>query len=95
MRALEWTVPALRDLRTVEQWLVENASAEISTRTLQAILGRADFLRRFPQGGPRVTRQEFRSLRVMGTPYILLYRILDDRIQILRIRHEREDWHPA
>lgn len=31
-------------------------------------------------------------LRVIETPNLIFYRRVDDTIEILRIRHEREDW---
>ena len=35
-----------------------------------------------------------RKFAVRGTPYILVYRIVSGAIEILRVRHNREDWRP-
>ncbi|WP_010215170.1 type II toxin-antitoxin system RelE/ParE family toxin [Sphingomonas sp. PAMC 26621] len=36
--------------------------------------------------------KDARKWRISASPYILIYRVLDNRIQILRIRHGRENW---
>jgi plasmid stabilization system protein ParE len=58
---------------------------------LAAIRGQTDILDRFPGVGSPFGA-EGRRLRVRGTPYLLFYRTLSDRVEILRIRHDREQW---
>lgn len=91
MPTLRWTQPAIDDLWAIDEWLVENASGEIALATLASIRFRAAFLENFPHGG-RPIRHGIRMLRVIDTPHLIFYRLLDDELQILRIRHEREDW---
>ena len=91
MPALNWTAPALADLRAIDHWLEENASPEIALRTLATIRFRAGFLENFPHAG-RPLGESMRALRVRDTPYLLLYRLLGEQLDVLRIRHEREDW---
>ena len=91
MPALSWTAPALADLRAIDDWLDENASPEVALRTLATIRLRARFLENFPHAG-RPIGESMRALRVLDTPYLLLYRLLGDQLEVLRIRHEREDW---
>ena len=91
MPALKWTQPAIDDLWAIDAWLVENASGEIALATLASIRFRASFLENFPHGG-RPIEDGIRMLRVIDTPHLILYRIVADAVEILRIRHEREDW---
>lgn len=91
MPRIIWTVPARDDLRKVSDWLEREASPDFSVRTLKAIRQRARFLENFPKGG-RPYRDETRLLRVLGTPYLMRYRISGGVVQILRVHHEREDW---
>jgi len=35
-----------------------------------------------------------RSLRIRRASYVLVYRIRDPAMQILRVRHDRQDWCP-
>ena len=52
---------------------------------------RAYFLQNFPRGG-RPIGEGIRILRVIGTPYLVIYHIEGEAVQVLRIRHEGEDW---
>lgn len=93
MYTLAWTVPALGDLRKIEAWLERERSPAFALRTLMMIRHRARFLEDFPRGG-RPYQGELRVLRILETPYLLRYRILEasGAVQILRVHHEREDW---
>lgn len=92
MRRLEWTKPALSDLRAIDDWLSREAAPDVAIRILTAIRIRADFLLEFPRGGPSLSG-EVHSLRVPRLPYVLLYRLKSDAvIEILRVRHVRQDW---
>ncbi|MBJ6121413.1 type II toxin-antitoxin system RelE/ParE family toxin [Sphingomonas sp. BT553] len=89
--SIEWSRPALIDLRNIGSWLNDQASGEVALRTLSAIRRRATFLETHPHGG-RPEADGLRVLLVRGTPYLIIYRIFADSVQVLRIRHEREDW---
>jgi plasmid stabilization system protein ParE len=91
MREIAWTLPAQADLRRIDSWLTQNRTAEHALRTVLAIRARAGFLEHFPHGG-RPDRDGIRILRVQATPYLILYRLVFDRVEVLRVRHEREDW---
>ena len=91
---VDWTDQALADLASIDAWLTRNASAEIAEAQLARLLNRARSLMDYPRRGPRIGA-EARSMSVAATPYVLVYRVIDDGVQILRIRHNREDWHGA
>jgi len=89
---LSWTAPALSDLRRINTYLAHEASRDVAERVLTAIRERGTSLIDFPFAGPRITGSDSRSLRIHGSPYIIVYRITDRAVQILRIQHERQDW---
>lgn len=91
MPVLVWTQPAVEDVDGIDRWLTANVRGEIAIDMLSAIRLRAHFLESFPHGG-RPIGEGIRVLRVIGTPYLILYRIEGEGVQVLRIRHEREDW---
>jgi len=91
MPVIKWTVSASNDLRSIDAWLSDRAGPDVAVRILTAIRFRADFLRNFPHGG-RPSPGGIRVLRVSETPHLILYRLADDVVEILRVRHEREDW---
>lgn len=92
MPQLDWTEGALADLREIEAWLSERALPEIALVTLIHIRRRAQFLENFPHGGRPIAKGS-RALRVIDTPHIILYRLVGEAVQVLRVQHEREDWH--
>jgi toxin ParE1/3/4 len=91
MRRIVWTAPSLADLRAIELWLEQNASTKVAFRTLLTIRERATFLQDFPSGG-RLEGDGMRALRVYRTPYLILYRMYGGDVEVIRIRHERENW---
>ncbi|RYY24477.1 MAG: type II toxin-antitoxin system RelE/ParE family toxin [Sphingomonadales bacterium] len=91
MLRLVWTLPARADLREINSWLLEHRAPAIALRTIISVRARALFIERFPHGG-RPGADGVRVLRVHATPYLILYRIQRDTVEVLRIRHEREDW---
>lgn len=92
MRKLNWTRTSLADLDHIDEWLSREASPETAVRMLTAIRDRANFLLDFPRGGPPLAEAGFRTLRIHQTPYLFLYRVMEDAIEILRVYHGRENW---
>jgi toxin ParE1/3/4 len=88
---IDWTTPALDDLRHIDAWFTQEADPEWAIRVLGAIRFRSKFLEDFPRGG-RPHRDGQRILRVFETPYLVRYRISGNVVQVLRVHHEREDW---
>jgi plasmid stabilization system protein ParE len=94
MHSITWTPLALADLWVIELWLDENATSLVTVRALSMSSDRVAFLGRFPFGG-RLVAENVRVLRALGTPYLILHRPTSAGIEILRIRHERQDWQDA
>ena len=91
---LNWTDQALADLASIDDWLNRNASPDVTQTQLNRIRIRARSLQDFPRRGAKFG-EDWRVMGVAATPYLLVYRVIDDGVQILRIRHNREDWHGA
>jgi toxin ParE1/3/4 len=89
---LDWTGPALADIREIDRYL-SDYSPETAARLLASILDAADILKSYPAIGPTLDGS-MRSLRVRQSRYILLYRIHDAEVEILRVHHDRQDWRP-
>ncbi|KQM91472.1 hypothetical protein ASE70_15425 [Sphingomonas sp. Leaf22] len=68
-----------------------NVAPVAASEMLAAVRARSTILDNFPGIGRAISGGS-RLLRVQGTPYLLFYRMLPDRVEILRIRHDREDW---
>jgi toxin ParE1/3/4 len=88
---VSWTTPASADLRKINEWLKQETSPRFALQTLAHIRFRAAFLQDFPRGA-RPLKDGTRVLRVLQTPYLIRYRLVDDEVEVLRVHHEREDW---
>jgi toxin ParE1/3/4 len=88
---LIWSTPAFHDLVAINEWLTKTAGGPISEDELTRILKKSRQLRDFPGSGPDV-HGDLRSVGVRRTNYILIYRIAQEAVEIVRIRHNREDW---
>jgi toxin ParE1/3/4 len=88
---LRWTIPATDDLyRIVQRIQKDNPSAAKQTaRTLYDGCGR---LREFPHLGRKGRIEATSELVFPGLPYIVVYRVRDEFVEIVRIYHGAQDW---
>ena len=94
MTWVEWTLPARDDLARIDE-LYSAQDPEFAEKVGRLAIRAGRFLSDWPGSGSLVSDGGLRKWPVLGTPYILMYRILPDRIQILRVRRNREDWREA
>ncbi len=88
---LRWTTPASNDLyKIVQRIRTDNptAAAEVAT-ILYDGCGR---LREFPRRGRKGRIEGTRELVFSDLPYIVVYRIRDQTVEIVRIYHGVQDW---
>ncbi len=94
MIRVEWTLPARDDLARIDAAFAAQDPV-FAERVARVAIRAGRFLSDWPGSGSLISDGGLRKWPVTGTPYILMYRILHDRIQILRVRHNREDWRAA
>ena len=86
-----WTAAALRDLAAIREFLgADNPRA--AARQIELILAGIDTLLSFPYMGRQGRIEGTRELVVSRTPYLVPYRMRDERIEIARILHARQRW---
>ena len=90
MPRLTWSPSARGDLKGIDAFLAERDAAA-AVRILRAIRITAERLRDYPQIG-RALDEPFRVLGVRGTPYLIIYRLREGEVEIVRLRHARESW---
>ena len=91
MKRVEWSDLAARDLEEIDDYWVrysEEAAEEISLKIEQA----ASFLATMPGAGPAVRARDARKWSVSNTRYVIIYRVLQGRIEVLRVRHSSQNW---
>lgn len=77
---------ALRDLQDIAAY-PSACSPDAAARVLGAIKSSVDTLDFFPQIGRVVDNANHRRVPVLRYPYVIFYRIADDNLLILHIRH--------
>ncbi|MDY7523789.1 type II toxin-antitoxin system RelE/ParE family toxin [Sphingomonas sp. AAP5] len=91
MRTVEWSDPAIADLEEIDDYW-SAYSPDAAERIAALIEEAAEFVAATPAAGPAIPEVDARKWRVAPTDYLLLYRVSDTHIEVLRIRHARENW---
>ena len=86
-----WTEPALRDLGAARAYIaLDNPAAALEQ--IRYVLASAEILTRFPQSGRPGRQAGTRELVVNRTPFIIVYRLADHSLDLLRVLHGRQRW---
>lgn len=66
-----------------------------AVRLLDAIDEAEQHLRGFPETGRRGRIEGTREWVVVGTPFLIVYRIRENSLRVLRVLHHAQQWPPA
>ncbi|WP_163351865.1 type II toxin-antitoxin system RelE/ParE family toxin [Desulfovibrio sp. JC010] len=83
-----WTKPAQRDLQGQLEY-IKRENPEIVSRIAAQIKKATESLDSFPQLGRDGTVEGTRELIIPKLPFICVYRIKNNRVEIIRFLHER------
>jgi plasmid stabilization system protein ParE len=87
-----WLSFAQRDLVSISAYYESVASKDVANRVLQRIVHSATILIENPYlGRPSESADGVHELQVARLPCLLPYRVVDDRIEIMRVFHESQD----
>jgi toxin ParE1/3/4 len=89
---IRWTEPAARDLTQIADYLEKRGSSAIARRIAISISERIEALAQFPEQGRTGRKSGTRELVLSGLPYLAVYRLEGDAIEILRILHGAQMW---
>ncbi|MFH7321504.1 type II toxin-antitoxin system RelE/ParE family toxin [Desulfurivibrio sp. D14AmB] len=87
---LRWTRLALQDFEQAHDYIAQE-NPEVARKVAQRVLDAADNLLKFPMIGRVGEDEETREWLVRSTPYLLVYAVRDDAIEILRVWHMSQD----
>lgn len=88
---LRWTTLAAKDLyRIVQRIQQDNSTA--AARVATTVYDGCNNLKIFPNRGRAGRIAGTRELIFSGLPYILVYRIEDQVVEVLRLYHAAQDW---
>jgi len=89
---VRWSIPAAEDLEHICEW-IERDNPDAARRVARTIYDECGRLKDFPHLG-RVSRRMAgrRELTFAPLPYIAVYQITENAIEISRIFHGAQDW---
>jgi toxin ParE1/3/4 len=89
---VSWSVRAAEDLERICAW-IERDNPEAACRVASTIYNGCQELETFPYKG-RVSRRMSgrRELVFPSLPYIVVYQVKEDAVEISRIFHGAQDW---
>jgi toxin ParE1/3/4 len=88
---LRWTPDAASDLENIAQRIDQN-SPETARKVIRTIFDGIELLIKFPHRGRRGALGGTRELVLSPLPYIAVYRIEDQQVEILHVYHGAQDW---
>jgi plasmid stabilization system protein ParE len=86
-----WALSARDDLFQIADHYDE-ISVELTDHIMAVIEGAPLILLDHPFAGPPLKNVPLRKWLVRETPFLLLYRVARDRIEIARVLHTASDW---
>lgn len=88
---IRWTVPAAEDLVSVKNYLQQHYP-QFAESTVRTIYGRVQSLKTSPNRGRPGHRAGTSELPLAPLPYVVVYWVRADAIEILHIYHGAQDW---
>jgi toxin ParE1/3/4 len=89
---VRWSIPAAEDLEHICAW-IERYNPEAARRVASTIFNECARLKDFPHLG-RASRRIAgrRELTFAPWPYIVVYQVKPDAVEISRVFHGAQDW---
>ena len=91
MKRVRWAPAAMRDLQAIQEYFAGDEE-DVAQRLIERIVLATDWLLDWPRVGQEISKSGRRKWKPRRTPYVLVYRVVGDDIEVSRVRHEREDW---
>jgi toxin ParE1/3/4 len=88
---IRWTVPAADDLEGIRNYLQQN-HPQFAEPTVRTIYQRIRALKTSPHRGRPGLIRDTRELVLSPLPYVVVYAVTDQVVEILHIHHGAQDW---
>ena len=88
---IRWTVPAADDLESIKNYLQQHYP-QFAEPTVRTIYQRIRSLKTTPNQGRPGQRTGTRELALTPLPYVVVYSLKAEAVEILHIHHGAQDW---
>lgn len=88
---IRWTAIAARDLESTHEYVSEDSPTRADA-LVDRILSGIEVFERYPQFGRKGRVEGTRELVIAGTPFVVVYRVRQEQIEILSILHAARKW---
>lgn len=89
---IRWTPLAAENLSVICDYTKEHDSPAAARRVALRIYERVALLSRFPNLGRPGRKPGTRELVLSGLPFVAVYRVREDAIEVIRILHGAQQW---
>lgn len=90
---LIWSPTAERNAHLIWEYIAQD-NLQAADRIRERLDATAEHLEEYPLMGRAGRAKDTRELVVSGTPYLLIYRISGEIVEITRVLHGAQDWPP-
>lgn len=92
MKLVRWTKPAANDLTHIADYTEDHFGAAQARRAALAIYDAVDSLSTLPMRGRIGRRPDTRELAIPDLPFLVIYRLRGDLVEITRVLHGARRW---
>jgi toxin ParE1/3/4 len=89
---VRWTEPAADDLTRICDYIRDHNSAATARRVALIVYRTVGSLRKFPYRGRPGRKEGTRELVLTDLPYLVIYRVRENVVEISRILHAAQEW---
>ena len=89
---VEWSTHAVADLKVISEYIERDRSLQTANRVVRSIYDAIQELSLMPNRGRTGRIAGTRELPISRLPYIVIYRVLPERVLVLNIVHGAQRW---
>lgn len=86
-----WTAPAKEDVKAQLEYIYKDNPEAAKSMAIRIKVSCAG-LDQFPKIGREGSVKDTRELVIPNTPYVCVYRLVEQRVEILRLLHTKRMW---
>ncbi len=91
MRSILWADAAKLDLANIDDWYA-GRDPDFADKVGDAALAAARLIVEFSKAGSALDGTQVRKWKIADTDYRLIYLLTGNQVEIVRVRHARENW---